>query len=156
MDIITQKAGIAKVFLHPGPWFEFRSALLYQAYVELHGSGHAVQANALVVAVDGFPLRLCQVRGGKAVHLVGDCRVVAAVGALHHKVGRNERALPGTAYCLADTFPALAVRAGYAAGLRFHGGLHLYLRVLYKAPVVLRYALGAVRGVDAHVGGHGR
>ena len=73
-----------QLFKRAAPLFNtYFSALPHQTDVKLHGTTDGLNADTLVVAVQGTALLGGQIHGGEAVHMVADTAIVAAVGALH-------------------------------------------------------------------------
>ena len=105
-----------QLFKRAAPLFNtYFSALPHQTDVKLHGTTDGLDADTLVVAMQGAALLGGQIHGGEAVHMVADTAIVAAVGALHHQIGRDKTALPGACHSAGDLIPCRAVRLADAA-----------------------------------------
>ena len=110
------------------------------------------ERNSLVVAVDGGALLGGELHGGEAVNAVGNLAEVAAIRALHHKVGRNHRALPGLANGGGNAVIALNVRARDRARIFSDHERNIHLFVIDGLFEIRKRIVHVVKGIQAHIG----
>ena len=126
-------------------------AFFHKPYIELDSFIERFKTDPFVVTVNGRAFLTCQVHSREAINSVGYSAVVTRVGALYHKIGRYDAALPGRCYRGCYLIPALAVGSGDAAGIHSALADDLDRIVVDRFFEVIKRTVDSIVGIESDV-----